>query len=42
MRDKAFLDTNILIYAYSEDEPKKLICQLGVKSKKLSGQKVST
>jgi predicted nucleic acid-binding protein len=23
MRDKAFLDTNILIYAYSEDEPKK-------------------
>ena len=23
MRDKAFLDTNILIYAYSEDEPEK-------------------
>jgi predicted nucleic acid-binding protein len=23
MHDKAFLDTNILIYAYSEDEPKK-------------------
>ncbi len=23
MLDKAFLDTNILIYAYSEDEPKK-------------------
>ncbi|MBD3809451.1 MAG: PIN domain-containing protein [Sulfuricurvum sp.] len=23
MDDKAFLDTNILIYAYSEDEPKK-------------------
>jgi len=23
MRDRYFLDTNILIYAFSEDEPKK-------------------
>lgn len=23
MSDKVFLDTNIIIYAYSEDEPKK-------------------